>query len=78
MLLALKHEVLGLLKVACKHRFGAAYTCMLPTHACVPKSSNFDNFDGPTSNGHNSLNIKYKLYKIYVQIEAQDVYIPMK
>ena len=44
----------------------------------LPENPNFYYTIGPTSNGYNSLNIKSKSYKIYVQIESQDVYFSMK
>ena len=43
--------------MACVHRNGVAYACMLLVHACIPKNPNFDNFDDSISNGHNSLNL---------------------
>ena len=53
----------------------------MPLPPCVhmfPKNPNFNYTIGPTSNGHNSLNIKSKSCKIYGQIESQDLYFSMK
>ena len=54
---ALNHEFLGLWKATFEHRFQTTYACMLLAYACVPRNPNFDNSVGPTSNGHNTLNI---------------------
>ena len=53
---ALKNEVLGFWNSAYVCRFGAVHACMLSTRMLL-RNPNFDNFDGPNSNGNNALNI---------------------
>ena len=68
---ALKTKVLRFWNGPYIHKFVYAYACMLHADAYVPRNPNFDNFDYPTSNGHNSLNLSENLAKFMFKLKLR-------